>query len=202
MSLYNLCLDRVGRCLKKRSDVSKLQSELPKTVLRDLSRFIYVHLDPRTSMDYFAWRNESVDEIVEAGISFLECHNFCLANNPLPIDCFRVFDSDLFNAFDLFTDSEYYEYEIHKYYFLESTPAQREWPETYCGSCMRILMDQYHCSGFKYYAIQTVDRDGIFDLVLNRANYCYNCFVTPMYCFVPCDGDRYIDYANDQYVSY
>ena len=59
MSLYNLCLDTVGRVLKKPSNVLELRGILPNTIVQDLSNFVYMHLDPRTSLDYFAWRNES-----------------------------------------------------------------------------------------------------------------------------------------------
>ena len=86
MSLVNLCLDTIGRVLKKPSNVYQLRGILPDSLLQDLSVFIYSHLDPRTTMDYFAMHREYTDDIAESGIESLLNHNFSLYNNPFSAD--------------------------------------------------------------------------------------------------------------------
>lgn len=197
MFLYNLCLDTVGRVLKKPSNVLELRGILPNTIVQDLSNFVYMHLDPRTSLDYFAWRNESNDDIAEAGLTYLEHHNFSIYNNPLHVDVFWILNFDTLVDNNFFTESEYFEWEFHNHYFLQSSIAKEAWPGYYCGNCIKDickLTKQTHC--IKTYNVLVFDRDDVINEIVDRDNYCNNCFVTPLFSFVSCSPYHYINAAS------
>ena len=202
MSLVNLCLDIIGRVLKKPSNVYQLRGILPDSLLQDLSVFIYSHLDPRTTMDYFAMHREYTDDIAESGIESLLNHNFSLYNNPFSADIFWILDWDTLVNFEMFTDSEYYEFQFHRYYLLETSKYQKIWSGYYCGNCIKEIVKIINEKDYvwKNQCVITYDRSELIDELITRENYCYNCFVTPCFTFVPCDGNDYVDIPNHRAV--
>jgi hypothetical protein len=193
--LSNICIHNVAGNLKKVSDAFKC--ELPKSLAVRVASYMLANCDPRKYHSYIPFLDESFDNLAEAGLEFLRntcfsssvaCFNYCV---------FRILNWDTVVNYEIF-EHEYYEFESHRYYFLNESSPQKIFPYMYCKLCIKDIATLFNCTDnvMCSYYIRTLHIDNVVEEVIDLDNYCSNCFGKLLYTLNPTTGEHYIDVGN------